>query len=65
MTCSDCHASRQSQTSGEVLIPGIETCVKCHGSENASLRAQSTCITCHVFHRTEFGRMHMTAGTMQ
>lgn len=65
MTCEDCHASRTSQTSGEVLIPGIDTCVKCHGGEKASLHAQSTCITCHAFHRAEFGPMGMTAGTMQ
>ena len=65
MTCEDCHASRQALSSGEVLIPGIDTCVKCHGTENAALRAQSTCITCHVFHRSEFGLMRMTTGTMQ
>jgi predicted CXXCH cytochrome family protein len=65
MTCEDCHASRASQTSSEVLIPGIDTCFKCHGGENASLHAQSTCITCHAFHRSEFGAMGMTTGAMQ
>ena len=65
MTCEDCHPARQAQTSGEVLIPGIDNCVKCHGSENAALHAQSTCITCHDFHRSEFGLMHMSAGAMQ
>jgi predicted CXXCH cytochrome family protein len=65
MTCDDCHAAREAQTSSEVLIPGIDNCVKCHGSENASLRAQSTCLTCHVFHRQEFGPMRMTAGATQ
>jgi hypothetical protein len=65
MTCEDCHASREAQSSGQVLIPGIDTCVKCHGSENAALHAQSTCVTCHDFHRSEFGPMHASAGTMQ
>jgi hypothetical protein len=65
MTCEDCHASRTAQSSEEVLIPGIDNCVKCHGSENAALRAQSTCISCHVFHRNEFGLMHMSAGATQ
>jgi predicted CXXCH cytochrome family protein len=65
MTCEDCHASRAAQSSEEVLIPGIDNCAKCHGSENATLRAQSTCISCHVFHRNEFGPMHMSAGTTQ
>ncbi|HWB47917.1 MAG TPA: cytochrome c3 family protein [Stellaceae bacterium] len=62
MDCEDCHASRTAQTSGEVLIPGVDNCVKCHGGEKASLQAQSTCITCHIFHRSEFGAMRMTAG---
>jgi predicted CXXCH cytochrome family protein len=65
MGCVDCHEAPQSLSSNEVLIPGVDTCVKCHGAENASLRAQSTCITCHVFHRSEFGRMRMTAETVQ
>lgn len=60
MGCTDCHASRQARESGEILIPGIETCVKCHGSEDARLRAQSTCITCHVFHRSERGPMRVS-----
>ena len=65
MTCEDCHASRAAQTSGEVLIPGKDTCVKCHGGENVALQVQSTCITCHAFHRSELGPMRMTAGAMQ
>ncbi|HVH82381.1 MAG TPA: cytochrome c3 family protein [Stellaceae bacterium] len=65
MSCEDCHASRTAQTSNEVLIPGIDNCVKCHGTERASLRSQSTCITCHIFHRPEFGLMRMTAGATQ
>jgi len=65
MTCEDCHAARQAQTSSEVLIPDLQNCVKCHGSENASLRAQSTCISCHLFHHSEFGLMRVTAGATQ
>jgi len=65
MACTDCHASRQAQVSGEILIPGIETCVKCHGTERAELRAQSTCITCHVFHRGERGPMRMSQENRQ
>jgi predicted CXXCH cytochrome family protein len=65
INCEDCHAARTAQTSSEVLIPGIDTCTKCHGGENASLQAQSTCISCHYFHRTDFGLMHMTAETVQ
>jgi predicted CXXCH cytochrome family protein len=61
MKCADCHtAVAQSQTSAEVLVPGIDTCKTCHGSEKAHLAVQSTCITCHAFHRHDFGPMHPT-----
>jgi len=60
MKCEDCHATRTSQSSADVLIPGIETCKNCHGNEGASTQAQSTCITCHAFHRPGFGLMHPT-----
>ena len=53
--CGYCHGTVDSHTSSDVLIPGIERCVACHGGETTSLNVQSTCITCHVFHREEFG----------
>jgi len=59
--CADCHAAQNSQSSGDVLIPGEANCVRCHGAENAALKAQSACITCHVFHRPDFGPMRATA----
>jgi predicted CXXCH cytochrome family protein len=55
--CEDCHNAQRSQASSDVLVPGIDRCVTCHGSETASFRAQSTCSSCHVFHRHEFGQM--------
>jgi predicted CXXCH cytochrome family protein len=77
MACGDCHVRRQSETTkpltdlGQILatayetdvvdIPGIETCQRCHGGEAAAVRAQSTCVTCHLFHRHEFGDMRGTA----
>jgi hypothetical protein len=61
MKCADCHDSRTSEHSSDVLIPGIETCVTCHGTEQATLKTQSTCTTCHVFHRQEFGAMKQAA----
>jgi predicted CXXCH cytochrome family protein len=65
MVCADCHASAQAQSAGDVLIPGKENCIKCHGGENATLRARSTCISCHVFHRNELGPMRMSTGATQ
>ena len=55
--CGDCHGARHSEASSDILIPGIERCVTCHGAETASFNVQSTCTLCHVFHRQEFGQM--------
>jgi predicted CXXCH cytochrome family protein len=55
--CDHCHDAEHSQASGDVLVPGIATCFTCHGAESASYKAQSTCTSCHVFHRHEFGPM--------
>jgi hypothetical protein len=57
LECSDCHDALHSPSSSDVLVPGIERCITCHGAETASFKAQSTCTSCHVFHRQEFGPM--------
>jgi len=48
-TCVSCHAKTLTSTeSSEVLLPGIETCKKCHapGAEHA----ESRCFECHTYH---------------
>ncbi len=50
-----CHDARHSEKSSDVLLPGIATCVACHGAERAVLKTRSTCTSCHLFHRQEFG----------
>jgi hypothetical protein len=55
--CGDCHKAGVSQASSDVLIPGKERCATCHGAETASFNVQSTCTSCHVFHRQELGPM--------
>jgi hypothetical protein len=59
--CAECHDSRHSETASDVFIPGLESCTGCHGGANASFKAQSACVSCHVFHRLEFGPMRRTA----
>ena len=53
-SCDGCHSASTSDTSQDVLIPGIETCRDCHGSGNSSRnnssQAPSACIMCHSFH---------------
>ena len=57
LDCGDCHDAKRSEKSSDVLVPGIENCVACHGTERAALKTQSTCTSCHLFHRQEFGPM--------
>ena len=53
-SCDGCHSASTSESSHDVLIPGIETCRDCHGSgvarRNSSKQTASTCIMCHSFH---------------
>lgn len=55
--CAACHDAQQSLSSADILVPGIERCITCHGGETAINKAQTTCISCHVFHRQELGPM--------
>ena len=52
--CGLCHAATDSESSADVLMPGIDTCRECHGSavarRNHSEQIASTCIMCHRFH---------------
>jgi len=48
-TCVSCHAKAMTSTeSSDILLPGIETCKKCHapGPEHA----ESRCFECHTYH---------------
>jgi hypothetical protein len=48
-TCVSCHTKALTSTeSSDVLLPGIETCKKCHapGPEHA----ESRCFECHTYH---------------
>lgn len=48
--CTACHEADSSKVSTDVLMPGIEKCQECHGSEATKNKLQSTCVTCHKFH---------------
>jgi predicted CXXCH cytochrome family protein len=49
--CGECHAAQTSATSGDVLLPGIETCRGCHGGGTPAVgKVASTCLSCHAFH---------------
>jgi hypothetical protein len=52
MKCEDCHDARKSETSTDLLIPGINNCRACHGGAYASDKVQTTCIACHDYHQS-------------
>jgi hypothetical protein len=53
-TCADCHAAAASESSADVLVPGIDRCRDCHGGGDARRnepgRTPTPCIVCHAFH---------------
>jgi hypothetical protein len=47
--CAECHnRATTSQQASDVMIPGIDTCRKCHHS--GSDAAESRCFECHLYH---------------
>ena len=47
--CEQCHAARGSAETADVLLPGIDTCLRCH-HHGAKATARADCVECHVYH---------------
>jgi hypothetical protein len=61
VNCKDCHQraypddSSPSTESKDILLPGLDTCVKCHSPRQGSGAtatggARSDCVECHLYH---------------
>jgi predicted CXXCH cytochrome family protein len=51
LECRVCHAATaDSPDSKDVLLPGIDTCVRCHGPGGEAGGARHGCVTCHRYH---------------
>ncbi len=48
--CVECHPAASSHRSGDVLIPSLDTCARCH---NRSAGARHDCAECHTYHRPQ------------
>lgn len=49
LICAECHTRAAiSQKAADVMIPGIDTCLKCHHSGPDA--AESRCFECHLYH---------------
>ncbi|HYC02394.1 MAG TPA: FHA domain-containing protein [Azospirillaceae bacterium] len=57
MACESCHAASKSNVATDLLLPGIENCVACHGPQNATNKVPSECVSCHVFHQPHLPAM--------
>jgi hypothetical protein len=55
IACEDCHKTRSSSQTSDVLIPALNACTSCHAGRPAagageSATAASGCTTCHDYH---------------
>ncbi|MGB0514792.1 MAG: hypothetical protein ACPGJE_08135, partial [Wenzhouxiangellaceae bacterium] len=49
--CGSCHDAQASNTSADVLIPGLENCLQCHApGTTRDTRVALSCRGCHGFH---------------
>lgn len=60
--CLSCHKADTSEHASDILMPTLDTCVSCHGSEQHSQRSLQ-CADCHAFHRD--GMPAMASGLPQ
>lgn len=57
LDCAECHATAAaSKESGDVLMPGIALCRRCHGTSGDTRAGQAAgvsdrCVYCHTYHR--------------
>jgi hypothetical protein len=49
-TCRHCHAADVSKLSQDVLMPGLDTCLGCHGEHRGQQAVVLACTDCHGFH---------------
>lgn len=54
LACTACHQhSVESGATEDILLPGIESCRQCHGSQNVRGSARADCVECHLYHHGE------------
>jgi hypothetical protein len=63
VACVECHTNApRSQRSADVLLPGIDTCRRCH-NQNPNA-AETRCSECHTYHNWSKARPVLNAGTI-
>lgn len=51
LSCDQCHAARTSDSTGDILMPGINSCRECHQPHTSGMGGAPTdCVLCHTYH---------------
>lgn len=54
LSCTECHPQAlTSSETGDILLPGIDNCRKCHGPGQARDSVRADCVECHIYHHGE------------
>ena len=51
--CLTCHEASTSESSSDVLIPGISNCTQCHSDGRRADTVPLVCIDCHQYHPSD------------
>jgi hypothetical protein len=55
MRCVECHAGAETSVrSSDVMLPGVQSCAKCHSGGGG---ARHDCLECHIYHPRDRGGM--------
>ncbi len=49
-TCLSCHDASHSDSSADVLMPGIDNCLQCHADSTIDKKITLNCVSCHEYH---------------
>ncbi len=49
--CLDCHQAANSESSQDLLLPGIANCRECHRNADSRKGLATSCVDCHQMHR--------------
>jgi hypothetical protein len=68
LTCIECHAGAKTSTANgdQPLLPGIDTCVKCHAPAGGWFGAgpggaSTSCVECHRYHNCDHPEQNLGA----
>ncbi len=52
LTCLDCHNVMNSELTSDLNLPGVKSCIECHGPKGG---IDNSCMRCHTYHNSPVG----------